>query len=135
MCVTGMNIWFLRQKQAGNSKKRVEHAWLVIVWGFPCAIVLTAITDFFWWESSIVIFWLSSFSLFIISQFMKNTSTLSFGLRFLLLLQTISLLILHITRFGQVAFKGSALLVNTLLIILIFFVLPPLLKNFKKRNF
>lgn len=117
MCVTGLNIWFRRQQQAGSPRAKTERLWLAALWGFPCAVVLTAITSFWWSHASVALFWSASLLLAAISLAANSRRQVSLGLRLLLVTLIISVLMVHIAHFGGAAFSGASLLVNSLWLI------------------
>ncbi len=116
MCATGMNIWFRRQQQAGAERPKTERLWLSAIWGFPCAVALTAITDFWWPGASVWIFWLTSLVLAIAALAASSRHQVSLGLRLLLIGLITLLLLIHIGHFGAASFAGASLLVNGLLL-------------------
>lgn len=119
ICATGMNIWFRRQLQAGTPRPKTERLWLAAVWGFPCAAVLTAITDFWWANASVGIFWIASVGLAIAALAANNRRQVSLGLRLLLISLIALLLVIHVSHFGAASFVGASLLVNGLLLVTI----------------
>lgn len=112
ICATGMNIWFRRQQQAGNPRAVTERLWLAAVWGFPCALVLTGISSFWWPQASVALFWGSSVLLAAGALVAKSRHQVSIGLRLLLITLIAGLLTAHIARFGSAALSGASLLVN-----------------------
>lgn len=117
ICATGMNIWFRRQQQAGNPRAKTERLWLAAVWGFPCALVLTGITSFWWPQAAIALFWGTSLLLAAFALAANSRRQVSLGLRLLLVVLLVALLLVHIAQFGSAAFSGASLLVNSLWLI------------------
>lgn len=115
ICATGMNIWFRRQQQAGSPRAKTERMWLAVVWGFPCAIALTASTHFWWPNATLVVFWIASLALVFIALAARNRAQVSVGLRLLLVALIALTLVVHISRFGATSFTGGSLLFNGLL--------------------
>lgn len=115
ICATGMNIWFRRQLQAGTPHPTTERLWLAAVWGFPCALVLTGITNFWWPMASVGIFWIASLLLALIAFISSHRRQISLGLRQLLAVLLGLLLATHISHFGSDSFVGANLLVNGLM--------------------
>lgn len=120
MCVTGMNIWFRRQQQAGKLFPRLERSWLAVTWGFPVAIALSLLVDFWWSTQLIAIFWLSSALIVALALVgFNNPQRLSLVLRALLTGLLIAILAAHLFRYGSYAVSGASLLINGLLLITI----------------
>lgn len=117
MCATGMNIWFRRQQQAGKWFPRLERCWIAVTWGFPVAIAVSLLVDFWWSTQLIAVFWLSSAVFFAIALAIQNRQQLSLILRSLLASLLACILLIHIVRYGDYAFSGASLLINSLLLI------------------
>lgn len=126
MCATGMNIWFRRQQQAGKPQDQLEIAWLGVVWGLPCAIVFTAIIDFWWQDYSVVIFWLISLLLIATAPVIKNRRAVSRGLRLLLALLIALLIVIHMIFFGVSSWTGASILINCLWLLSFILIATPL---------
>lgn len=119
LCATGMNIWFRRQQQAGKSVATLERAWLGVVWGFPVAIALSLLVDFWWSTQLIAVFWISSVLLISAAVALKSRQRVSIGLRTLLILLLALILLVHLITYGADAIRGASALINCLVVITI----------------
>ncbi|HTF95133.1 MAG TPA: PepSY-associated TM helix domain-containing protein [Cellvibrio sp.] len=117
LCVTGMNIWFRRQQQAGNLYPKLERSWVAVVWGFPVAIATSLLVDNWWSTQLIAVFWSSSLIIFIFALLIQDHQKISIMLRSLLAGLLTLVLIIHLNKFGGDAVSGASLLVNILLVI------------------
>ncbi len=117
LCATGMNIWFRRQQQGGNTYPKLERSWLAVVWGFPLAVAITLLTDFWWSTQLIAVFWMSSAIILGLALVTKNRCALSVNLRIALIITVILIIAMHIAINGQESFSGASFLINSLLAI------------------
>ena len=119
LCITGMNIWFRRQQQAGNPRLTLERTWTAVVWGFPLAISLGLLVDFFIPDQHIALFWITSLLFISSSAFFKTRQQISAYFPVFIIGVLISILIIHAVKHGAFAFNGASLLINLLLLIAI----------------
>lgn len=119
LCATGMNIWFRRQQQNGVQYPALERAWLGVVWGFPAAIAISLLADFWLPTHHIAIFWFSSLALIGIALTLKNRAQVSLSLRVLLISLLALILVVHIIKNGAYSFSGASLLINAFVFIAI----------------
>ena len=134
MCVTGMNIWFRRQQQAGSPRPVLERLWTAATWGFPTALVLTAISDFWWSELSVAIFWIGSALLLGASLAVQNRQQLSRLLRTSLVALIALLLILHQLHYGLDSWNQASALINSLWLLAAACIAAPLLFKWYKST-
>lgn len=45
VCATGTNIWLIRRRQRGQSSPFWDHVWIVLVWGQPAILALSAVAS------------------------------------------------------------------------------------------
>ncbi len=115
LCVTGMNIWFRRQQQAGILYLTLERIWSGITWGFPSAIAISLLLDFWWETQYVAVFWISSLLLIIASASAKNRQQVSIGLR-LFLISLLSLIVVtHVVHYKANALNSASAFINVLL--------------------
>ncbi len=119
MCATGMNIWFRRQQQAGNTYPKLERSWLAVVWGFPLAIAISLLVDVWWSTQLVAVFWGSSLLIFIAALAITNRQILSISLRLALIASIVLILVIHVIKFGSNSFSDASLLINILFVIAI----------------
>ncbi len=117
MCATGMNIWFRRQQQSGNTYPKLERSWLAVVWGFPLAVAISLLVDFWWSTQLVAIFWGTSALIFVAALMAPDRQSVSFGLRIALIAAIASAVIIHFVKFGSDSLSGASLLINILFVI------------------
>ncbi len=117
LCITGMNIWFRRQQQAGHIYPRLERIWAAVAWGFPLAIAISLLMDFLISDHQILVFWLSSIFILIGALLLKTPQQVSRCLHVTLAVALPIIVVTHVLTHGGFALSGASLLINILLLI------------------
>ena len=119
LCITGMNIWFRRQQQAGSVNHRLERTWVSLVWGLPLAVAISLLADFVIPTQQVIVFWSATLLILIGSAVLKSRERVSLCLHISLVATLILILAAHFFKYGPSAFSGASILINSILLVII----------------
>ncbi|MEX1220548.1 MAG: PepSY-associated TM helix domain-containing protein [Idiomarina sp.] len=112
ICVSGINLWL----QKRGKRDALTNLWLGIVWGSPAALAVAGIAQIGLQVSAIPVFWLGVLAAMVYAQWRSAYAQVRSQLIGLTVVALVSLVLVHLLRFGASALEPISILVNSCLL-------------------
>ncbi|HEX4504209.1 MAG TPA: PepSY-associated TM helix domain-containing protein [Alphaproteobacteria bacterium] len=108
----GITIWLIRRRDRGRPARRLEKAWMAVVWGSPIALALSGAGSLVAGIPPSPAFWGLLLLIVAVSLAASNGQLVSRRLRWVLVGGLVALVAADVVRFGPHALTGYAVWVN-----------------------
>ena len=109
---SGINVWIRKRKY----ENAVNDIWLGVLWGLPLTLIMTAALELTLGATSIPLFWSLLTVILAYCAYRKSSKLCERHLKIANLWSSLTLIIIHISVFGRVAFADASLLINLLIL-------------------